>query len=70
MPLTQVELGREVTIDACGMQGNIKHHLDNLGILPGQRITPLLRSAGNIIIKVGDGRLAIDKSIAETITVH
>lgn len=70
MPLASADLGKEVTIDFCHVHGEIKHHLDNLGILPGQRVTPILRSAGNIIIKVCDGRLALDKKLATQIQVH
>lgn len=70
MSLMNATLGQEVTITSCEVQGNIKHHLDNLGLLPGQKVTPILKSAGNIIIQVHDGRLALDKHLASKIAVQ
>ena len=46
-----------------------KRHLENLGILVNANIMVLSRNDGNIIIKVKDGRLAINKDTALKILV-
>lgn len=46
-----------------------KRHLENLGILTNSIITILSRQHGDIIVKVKDGRLALNKETAEKIHV-
>lgn len=46
-----------------------KRHLENLGILINSNIIILSRQNGDIIVKVKDGRLAINKETAEKIHV-
>ena len=46
-----------------------KRHLENLGILVNATIMVLSRNDGNIIIKVKDGRLALNKDTALKILV-
>lgn len=46
-----------------------KRHLENLGILVGAELTILNEANGNLIIKVKDGRLALNKDLALKILV-
>ena len=46
-----------------------KRHLENLGILVNANVMLLSRNDGNIIIKVKDGRLALNKDTALKIFV-
>ena len=46
-----------------------KRHLENLGILTNSIITILSRQHGDIIVKVKDGRLALNKETADKIHV-
>lgn len=46
-----------------------KRHLENLGILVNSEITIISKNDGNIIIKVKDGRLALNKETAMKIFV-
>ena len=46
-----------------------KRHLENLGILVNAIITILAKQDGNVIIKIKDGRLALNKEIASKIFV-
>lgn len=46
-----------------------KRHLENLGVLTNSIITILSRQHGDIIVKVKDGRLALNKETAEKIHV-
>ncbi len=69
MPLSQSPLGKEVTIKECDLSQDLRRKLSTMGILPGARITPLRASHGNLVLCVCDGRLAIDRGLAERITV-
>lgn len=46
----------------------LRHHLENLGIIIGQEII-LLSNSENVIIKIKDCRLAINKNLALQIQV-
>lgn len=46
-----------------------KRHLENLGILVNANVMVLSRNDGNIIIKIKDGRLALNKDTALKILV-
>ena len=46
-----------------------KRHLENLGILVNASVTVLARNNGNVIIKIKDGRLALNKDTALKIFV-
>ena len=46
-----------------------KRHLENLGILVNANVMVLSRNDGNIIIKIKDGRLALNKDTASKILV-
>lgn len=46
-----------------------KRHLENLGILVNSEIMVLARTNGNVIIKIKDGRLAINRDTALKIFV-
>lgn len=70
MPLTMAHIGNEHTIIACNAKGDLKKRLENLGLLPGERITLLADRDGDLIIRVKDSRLAINRGMAATIQVN
>ena len=51
------------------MGNKVKKHLESLGITINSIITILSSDGGNVIILVKEGRLALDKVIANTIFV-
>ncbi len=69
MPLSKSPLGKEVTIQDCGADLELRRRLNTMGILPGARVTPVRASHGNLVLCVYDGRLAIDGGLAARITV-
>lgn len=69
MPLVVANLGEEVTIQKCDVDGDLKRHMESLGLLPGQCVKPISRSAGNLIILVQNSRLAINMGLASKIQV-
>lgn len=49
--------------------GEVQHHLENLGFVPGECITIISRIGGNLIVKVKDSRVALSSELAKHITV-
>lgn len=47
----------------------VKKHLESLGITINSELTILSVSGGSVILKVKEGRLALDKSLATKIVV-
>lgn len=70
MPLAAAGLGKDVVVDRCQIVGDLKRHVDSLGILPGEIITPIASNAGNLIVKVRESCFAINMGIASRIYVH
>ncbi|MBP5342338.1 ferrous iron transport protein A [bacterium] len=69
MPLLNAPLNTELRIIKILVDEKTKRHLENLGILVNAKITILSLSEGNAIIKVKNGRLALNKSTALKIFV-
>ena len=69
MPLTVAPLGREVKIIKVLAEEKTKRHLANMGLLAGERITVLSSGGGSVILKVKEGRVALDKDLAVKIFV-
>ena len=67
MPLNRCPLGQEVTIQDCVTDPMLRRRLNTMGILPGVRVTPLRATHGNLVLRVYDGRLAIDAKLAAQI---
>lgn len=69
MPLIIAPLNVELTIIKILADDKVKKHLESLGILANQKITVLKQDKGNVILKVQEGRLALDKGLATKIVV-
>lgn len=70
MPLGISELGKEVKVVRTVVDVKIKRHLENLGILTGELITPIAENKGDLIVKVRDSRLALNRGLAMKIFVQ
>lgn len=46
-----------------------KKHFESLGIATNQSITVLANNGGNVIVKIKEGRIALDRNIATKIVV-
>ena len=68
-PLNFSPLGQEVEITSCNVNPDLRKHLETLGILPGEKITPLNSRAGDLIVRVRDSRLALNRGLASKILV-
>ena len=56
--------GEEVLIKRITEKDDVKHHLNELGLNEGERITILQNNGGNVILQVKNGRIAIDRQLA------
>ena len=69
MPLTFVQTGEENMIRKVGGKPEVKRHLENLGFVPGGRVTVISTIGGNLIGNVKDARGAISREMAQKIMV-
>lgn len=71
MPLALSEVGKEVKIVKRSMlNDNLKRHFDNLGLNIGEKITPISENRGDLIVKVKESRIAINRGLAMKIFVE
>lgn len=69
MPIFAAPVGVDLKVTKVLADEKTKRHLENLGILAGSSITLVSSSDGNIIVKIKDGRVAINKQLAMKILV-
>lgn len=69
MPLPIAPAGEELTVKKVLADEKNKRHFENLGIIVGAKLTILSAVGGSVIVKVHDGRLALDKGLAMKILV-
>ncbi len=70
MPITIAPLNTILTIVKLFVDEKTKRHLENLGVLVNSEIMVISKNDGNIIVKVKDGRLALNKDVALKIFVR
>ena len=69
MQLPLAPAGEELTVKKVLADEKNKRHFENLGIIVGAKITVLSAVGWNVIIKLHEGRLALDKGLAMKILV-
>ena len=69
MPLPVLDPGEEAIVRKVGGNPDARLHLENLGIVPGGNITLISVNDGNVIVKVKESRLALNKDMAMKIMV-
>lgn len=69
MPLLFANIGEESLIKRVGGMPEVKKHLENLGFVPGSRVTVVTAMAGNLIVNIKDSRVAISREMAQRIMV-
>ena len=70
MPLVITPLNVELVIIKVLTGEKERKHFESLGIAVNQKIMVISQNAGNVILKVKEGRLALDKNIATKIMVN
>lgn len=69
MPLNMVEVGRCYIIQRIGGRDKDRHHLENLGLVPGQQVEVLSELHGYYVVCVKDTRIGIDRHLAQKVIV-
>ena len=69
MPLVTAPTDTELKIIKVFAEGDTKRHLENLGILPGGKLSVIKSEAGNVIVKIKEGRVALSRRLATKIFV-
>ena len=69
MPLTMAKTGQSVVIRRITGKDEVRQHLGELGFLPEETVTVVTELGGNLILRVKDSRVALDKPMAGRIMV-
>ena len=70
MSLIQAPQGESMTVVRVAADEKTRKHLQKLGIISGAELTPLSFSDGNMIVRVRDSRIAVNRDVAENIIVR
>lgn len=69
MPLLYAAAGETYIIKKFGGKDETRRHLENLGFTVGGEITLVSSLSGNLIVKVKESRVAIDRALAAKIMI-
>ena len=69
MPLYMANIGEEYLVKKIGGLDETRHHLKNLGFVPGTEVSVISIICGNLIVQVKDARIAISKELAGKIFI-
>ncbi|MBS1411825.1 MAG: ferrous iron transport protein A [Christensenellaceae bacterium] len=69
MPLTLATVGEENVIKKVGGKPDVKAHLEDMGFVPGGRVTIVSTMGGNMIVNVKGARVAIGREMAGKIMI-
>lgn len=69
MPLTMAKSGEENYIQQITGKDEVRRHLATLGFVVGEPVMIVSELAGNLILKVKDSRIALDKNMAKRIII-
>ena len=69
MPLIFCTIGEIFTVKRLGGDNVVKQHLNELGFSVGTPVTVVASLGGNVIVKVKESRIALDRKLACRIMV-
>lgn len=69
MPLGMAKIGEEVTIARITGKDEVRQHLAELGFVVDGRVTVMNDMGGNLIVKVKESRVALDRAMANRIMI-
>jgi ferrous iron transport protein A len=70
MPLTMLPVGEEAIINNYRTKDKTKKFLESLGLVPGAIISVISERNGNLIVSIKGSRIALNKSIAQQLSVE
>lgn len=69
MVLSEVKKNGSYHVKHLDGSDDLNRHLENLGFVPGERVTVVSRIAGNIIVNVKGSRVALSSELARNIVI-
>lgn len=69
MPITLCKVGDTVIVQRIGGSQEVVKHLNDLGLIVGTSVTIVNEFAGNLILRIKDANVAINKDTAKKIMV-
>lgn len=69
MPLSSAPKGIESSIKKIAGNDETRRFLGHLGFVEGASVTVISEMAGNLILKIKESRVAVEKTLAKTIFV-
>ncbi len=69
MPIVIAPMNQELTVIKILSDDKTKRHLENLGLLVNSKLMVISHSNGDVIVKIKDSKLAINKETALKILV-
>lgn len=69
IPLTMAQPGDTVTIRKITGKDEVRQHLAELGFVVDGQVTVITQMGGNLILKVKDSRVALDKTMANRVMI-
>lgn len=69
MPIVLAPLNQQLKIVRITADDKLKKHLESLGITVDGEITVLSSSGGSVVVKIKDGRIALDSNLSTKIFV-
>ena len=69
MPLNMVNEGEDFLIKKVSGKEEVRRFLENLGFVPGAKVSLVSRICGNVIVLIKDSRVAISSEMAQKIIV-
>ncbi|MBR6961092.1 MAG: ferrous iron transport protein A [Clostridiales bacterium] len=69
MPIIVADQGEELIVRKVGGSPEVKLHLQDLGIVPGGMVMLISANEGNVILKVKESRIALNRDMAMKIMV-
>lgn len=70
LPLTMAGEGADVMVARITGKDEVRRHLAELGLTVGERVTVMNSLAGNLILRVKESRIALDKELCNRIFVN
>lgn len=67
LPLTFLRNGERARVLKVRGNAEVRHHLENLGFVPGSEISVVTQQAGNYIVEIRGTQVALDRSVASKI---
>ena len=69
MPIILAPVNKELRIVRIVADEKLKKHLENLGINVNGSVMVLSSSGGSVVLKIKDGRVALDRNLSTKILV-